>query len=196
MSKLSISIMAHPSRQIFFGYLRDTIGDCTIPISVDDGCGIIENNRRAWKMYDPKADFHVVIQDDAIPCKNFKEKAEKILTDKSMAYNFYFGNRQKYKYLAELGMKKGHIISRWTSWGVAICLPTKIIPEMLEYTKTLKSRHDDTRIGFFLKQKGIKIYFPMPSLVDHRTGENSLVGDPSNRRKAWYFIDNDNKSEN
>jgi hypothetical protein len=155
--------------------------------------GVWNNCKRAWKMHDPKADFHIVIQDDAIICENFRERAEKILILKKLAYNFYFGNRQKYRATAKAGMKRGYVLSGWTSWGVAICLPTYLIPEMIRYCDKMKTPHDDTRIATFLKHKKIKIYFPMPSLISHRTGENSLVGDPSKGRKAWYFIDDENK---
>lgn len=193
--KLSISIMAHSSRAKYFPYLNRMLGD--VKFSIDKAgqeIGVWNNCKRAWGMYDPTADFHVVIQDDAIICENFKEIAERTIGHgDEYAYNFYFGNRQKYKGIATAGMEKGFIISNWTSWGVAICLPTKLIPEMIAYCDKMKTLHDDTRIARFLKHKKIKIFFPMPSLVDHRTDEQSLVGDPSRGRKAWYFIDNENK---
>lgn len=192
--KLSISIMAHSSRAKYFPYLKKNLGD--VPFSIDKAgaeIGIWANCKRAWQLYNPAADFHVVIQDDAIICKDFRKKAEAILGSTDQAYNFYFGNRQAYRKLAQQGMKIGYLFTRWPTWGVAICLPTKLIPEMIRYCDKMTSTHDDTRIGHFLKSKGIKIYFPMPSLIDHRTGEHSLAGDPSKGRKAWHFIDNENK---
>jgi hypothetical protein len=192
--KLSISIMAHSSRAKYFPYLNRMLGD--VKFSIDKAgaeIGVWNNCKRAWMMHDPKAEYHVVIQDDAIICENFRQRAEKILTSKEQAYNFYFGNRQQYRQAAKDGMEKGFIISGWTGWGVAICLPTYLIREMLLYCDKMRTPHDDTRIANFLKHKKIKTLFPMPSLIDHRTGEHSLVGDPSRGRKAWYFIDNENK---
>jgi hypothetical protein len=189
MKKISIAVMAHPSRSEFFPYLLRKLGD--VKFSIDDGCGIWENRKRATMMYDPAADFHLVIQDDAIICDNFKELAEKTVNrEKEYAYSFYFGNRQAYRKAAQDGMSRGFIIADWMSWGVAICLPTRIIPEAMAYCDKMTGHHDDSRIGRYLKHKGIKIYFPMPSLVDHRPHGNSLVNDPAKGRKAWYFIDN------
>ena len=75
-------------------------------------------------------------------------------------------------------------------WGVAICLPTSIIPDMLEQcNNVLNAAHDDTLIGKYLVSKGIKVLFPIPSLVDHRYDIKSLVGDPGKFRRAAYFID-------
>jgi hypothetical protein len=187
---LSISVMAHPSRAKYFSYLNGKLDGPRF--SIDEGWGLIENNRRAWKMYDPKADFHTVIQDDAIVCDHFKERAIDILASTDWAYNFYFGNRENLKSTAIQGMRMGHIIGEMR-WGLAICLPTKLISEMLEFCAKMKSRHDDTNIAKFLKHKKIKTFYPMPSLIDHRADEKSLVGDKGTGRKAWYFIDNENK---
>jgi len=188
MKKLSISVMAHPSRAEFFPYFNRMIGD--VKFSIDDGCGIWENRKRATLMYEPDADYHLVLQDDAIICENFLELAQKTIDrEKECAYSFYFGNRQNMRKTAIDGLVNGFAITNWLSWGLAICLPVRIIPEMLEYCDKMSGNHDDTRISRFLKKKGIKIFFPMPSLIDHRPHGKSLVNDPATGRKAWYFID-------
>lgn len=189
--------MAHPSRKDFFPYLKEKLGD--VPITVDEGWGITENCKRAWQMHDPKADFHIVIQDDCIVCDNFKERAEKILIEyeekrkvknyKTRAYNFYYAHRVRLKEEAALGEKRGWVIHNVVRWGPAVCLPTKLIPEMLNYFETLKDPQDDERISKYLKKKGILVVFPIPSLINHRHG-NSLVGnDSQGPRQAYKFID-------
>jgi hypothetical protein len=193
MKKLSVAVMAHPSREKFFSYLKENLGD--IPFSIDyENKGPWENAKKAWAMFDPNAEYHTVIQDDAIICKDFYNKAEKVLKYPNLAYSFYYGYRGNTKRVFEKGLKDGGILKNGLSWGVAICLPTKLIPEMIEWCdKSLRIKNDDTRISYFLKWKGIKVYYPIPSLVDHRTGEISLVGDAGKGRRAWLFIDNANK---
>jgi len=105
------------------------------------------------------------------------------------AFGFYFGNKAIFKKLADDGMKVGYVMKRVPGWGLATCLPTVLIPRMLEVCDTFKNPQDDVRIGKFLSRNKIPIYFPMPSLVDHRWGEKSLVGDPGRYRRAWHFID-------
>lgn len=184
--------MAHTSREKYFGYLRERLGE--VPFSIDQGWGIWENCKRAWQMRNPKADFHVVIQDDAIICDRFRERAEQILsTERGTAYSFYYGRRGNKTREAREGLQRGFIVKEWISWGLAICLPKHIIGEMMGRFSNVRNRHDDSMIAKFLKEKGIKIYFPIPSLVDHRAGEISLVGDPGKNRQAAYFIDNENK---
>ncbi len=190
--KLSISVMAHPSREKYFGYLKKQLGNS--PISIDTGFGIWENCKRAWRMHNPDADWHVVIQDDALVCENFRSMAEKIIDSnrhhKNIMFNFYFGNRKAFKDIAAQGLKNKHIIMNRLNWGIAICLPVDLIEEMIAFGDRINVPQDDARIQRFLMSRRIMTYFPMPSLIDQRSGEPSLVGDPGRGRKAYYFIDN------
>lgn len=190
---ISMSVMAHPSRAEFFPYLSRCLGD--VPFSIDkDNRGVWENCKRAWRQYNRDADYHCVIQDDAILCEGFVEKATEFVKkhhveNEDRAFSFYFGNRSADLDQAKRAMQVGWTVKRVPTWGVAICLPVKLIPEMLEFCDTLYERQDDTRIGKFLKHRDIKVYFPMPSLVDHRIELKSLVGDPGHYRRARFFID-------
>jgi hypothetical protein len=74
--KLSISVMAHPSREQYFPYLSDKLG---IPVSdfcIDQKNCLLENSKASWMKHDPDASFHCVVQDDSVLCDNFREKAE------------------------------------------------------------------------------------------------------------------------
>lgn len=201
---LSVSVMAHPSREQFFPYLREKLGQ-DVPFSIDEKSeGVWPNCRRSWELFDPEAMYHVVVQDDAIVCDNFVKRAEDVIcraiervnrrygtNGELPAINFYYGSRANMKEEAEAGLSQGFIIKPTPKWGVAICLPTEIIPEMLEWTKRCSTWRDDARIGMFLADKGIRTYFPMPSLISHRSAAEtpSLIEDPGKHRKAYKFID-------
>lgn len=192
--------MGYEGRSDLFPHLRERLGD--VPFLVDalkgtpENIGVWQNCKRAWLAYDPKADYHVVIQDDAIVCKDFKERAEAFITkhhsdSEHRAFNFYFGNKRALRELAIEGMKKGFAIKDRPSWGVAICLPTKLIQNMVKVCDTYHNPQDDVRIGKYLVFRKMKIYYPLPSLIDHRSADEteSLVGDPGRTRQAWFFID-------
>jgi len=195
---LSISVMAHPSREKFFDYLKERLGD--IPFSIDtSGIGVWENCKRAWMMADRSADYHVVIQDDAIVCENFKERAieEIIKSGGDKALSFYFGRRGNMIEMSQEGLKNGHIILPGVRWGLAICMRTELIEDMIKFAERLNTPKDDARISRFLTNRGIKTYYPIPSLIDHRPHEEaeSLVGDVGKGRVAYKFID-ENKRGN
>lgn len=192
MIKLSISVMAHPSRKEYFNYLREKLGD--VPFLIDEESrGTAWNCERAWRAYDPSADYHVVIQDDAIIGKDFKDKAMKLINEVinehgKIAFNFYYGTRAKFREEAAEALKRGYIIKERPHWGVAICLPTCEIENMLKFWNTVSNPQDDKRISQFLKSRNIPVYFPIPSYIDHRHELTSLVGDPGTMRKAFNFI--------
>lgn len=192
--------MGYEGRSEFFPYLKEKLGDVPFLIDPLKGAeghlGVWGNCRRAWLAHDPKADYHVVIQDDAIVCKDFKKRAEEFITKhhkdgENRVFNFYFGNKRALRDQAVEGMKKGFTIKNRPSWGVAICMPTKLIKDMIEKCDDYHNSQDDVRIGKYIVLRGLNIYYPLPSLIDHRVADEaeSLVGDPGRHRQAWFYID-------
>ena len=197
---LSISVMAHPSREKFFPYLKKKLGE-SVPFSIDHNSeGVWPNAKKAWAMAldGEQALYHVVIQDDAVVCDNFLERAEGVVRDairrcktSEIAISFYFGKRGNLTDESKKALERGFATRQSPTWGVAICLPVSHIAPMIEYGNRFNVPQDDYRIGMYLKKKGIRVYFPMPSLIDHRTSLEtpSLVGDPGKFRCAYAFID-------
>ncbi len=186
--KLSISVMAHPKRKEFFNYLKRHLS--SPPFSIDEGKGLIWNCRNAWSMYDPKADYHVVIQDDAIICRNFLKKAPEVLKKANgLPVSFFHVSPLSYAKHRHQRIAEGCIIQHGLSGGVALCLPTKLIPAMLAFFDASKLPCDDHRIGTFLSTRKIPLYFPIPSLVDHRVGNPSLCWKKPSQHMANEFVD-------
>jgi hypothetical protein len=192
--KLSIAVMAHPARSGFFPYLHEKLGNC--PIIVDNGAGLWDTARRAWEAHDPDSSHHVVIQDDAIICHNFGERAiaaiaksETVLKNQPHILNFYHDQMLAPSNPAKI-LKAGYILRPRVHWAVAICFPVSLIPEMLRFSARLGSAGDDEKISLYLNWRDMVCYFPMPSLVDHRNDIPSVAGTmASSERRAWKFID-------
>ncbi len=185
--------MMHPSRTQHKDYLLDKLSDFgNVKISMDNGNGILDTCKRAWEMYDNQANYHLVVQDDAIIGKNFRINVLKQI-DKhpDHAFSFYFGNRKRFLETAKKADINGGIEMWWISWGVAICLPTKIIPGLLNFFPTIKghlTKHDDTVIANYLAKIKMPVWYPMPSLVDHRDEKSLVESDPGGGRRAYKFI--------
>ena len=163
---LSISVMAHPSREAFFPYLRERLGE-DVPFAIDEKSeGVWPNARRAWALHDPDAIYHVVIQDDAIVCDNFKERAFDAICrgfnhmeGRPFAVNFYFGRRGNLTEQSKKALERGWCSRQSPTWGVAIALPVDHIKPMLEYAEGFDSPQDDYRIGMYLKKHGIPVSY-------------------------------------
>lgn len=189
--KISISIMAHPSREKYFEYLTERLDGA--PFSVDEGWGLLENAKRSWLLYDDTADYHIVIQDDAILCDNFIEKARAAIEQNNgMIVSFYHANRSQFETEVKKALENnGVIIKQHIHSALAMAIPTNRIKEMIAYFETLDNPQDDVRIGLWAKHAGIKNAIIIPSLVDHRADPSLHKNNQANKyTKAFIFIDN------
>jgi hypothetical protein len=186
--KLSIAIMMHLKRKEYLPYLESKLGKC--PVAMDEGCGLLQNCHNAWAMYDPTADYHVVIQDDCIVCDNFYNLATAYLEKANgLAVSFFYSQSKFYQKFERERKDTGAITKKALYGGLAICLPTKLIPEMLIAFDKDTVPFDDHRIGRFLMSKKINIYNPFPCLIDHRQGHKSLFTGMTSRAKSAEYID-------
>lgn len=166
--------MAHPSRKDNVEKLLSVLGRDT-PVSMDyESKGLLWNCVESWKLHDKNADFHCVLQDDVELTSDFKEKIEYHITKShqefgDLAYTFCLMNRPRFKGAVEEAKQKGldYTLLNNLHTGNSICLPVKYINEMLKHYNTLDLPLDDARINSWVKKKGLKVYVPLPNLVNH-----------------------------
>ncbi len=181
----SISIMAYHTRDKYVSYLKGELGD--VPVAMDYGeKGIWQNCKDAWRLHDNKK-WHCVLQDDSIIGKDFHRRAEKILDSEDCIVSLYAGEK--------LGAKIGEV---WEGVFVsdrifnenALCMQTKHIEPMIEFCDSRNAKNDKL-INKYAKMKGLKIHYPIPSLIDHREIE-SIYRKQRNKtqqvRKAYKFL--------
>lgn len=171
MKTFSLSIMAHPSRKHLIPYLKEKLGD--IPVSMDTDNNIWHTCREAWRLADLTKDYHFVIQDDAIIGKDFYKRLSDLIQKGEYVYNLYLGRPRTAGKVLECKAKGGdHLIFEHIYHEIALGIPTKYIKELIEYGDSINAEHD-RHINSFIRSKGLKVYFPMPSLINHRA-EKSL----------------------
>lgn len=190
--------MASEERQKYFPYLREKLGD--VPFSIDGtrktfkNIGVWENCKRAWKMRNPRAKYHLVIQDDAIICDNLIERIEDLIkkTPRDYAYQLFFvgelATRVEEKTKSE---REGFIIRTNLDSGVAIMLPTHMIDHIMAMAERNNTNIDDANIGYALNRIGMKIVYPVPCFIDHRSCKETptLISRVETERVSKYFID-------
>lgn len=152
--------------------------------------------RRAWSAFDPDADWHMVVQDDAVVCEDFVAGVERALGQ--LGPNGlvcpYTGRAKStqgsYRAECDRAQEAGEswVSVRSLLWGVAIAAPVYTIPDMLEWCDKPMNRKKnyDLRVGLYYRDvlKWRTWYF-MPSLVEHRQTP-SLVGHDY-KREAHSF---------
>jgi hypothetical protein len=146
-------------------------------------------------MADPDADWHLVLQDDAVVCPDmldgFAKALEHVPATGAVA-SAYFSHIRPFPARTIGAVSDAEtagaawIVSRFVWWGVAVAIPVREIPAMLVMGD---KRHEayDRRIGLHFRNERFRCWHPYPSLVDHRD-EESLVGHKTGR-KAYRFLD-------
>lgn len=191
--RLSAVIMAHPVRQAEAEELQSSLDRPveivydTNPIPSANPGQRWANGRRCWEAADPEADWHMVVQDDAIACPDLLAGLEVALDQVGpdglvSAYTGTGRPEQRHirRALVHAEQKQHSWIStRSLCWGVAIIAPVHSIPGMLKWcSQPDRSSHlnYDMSLGRYYRDVlRWRTWYTVPSLVDHRDGE-SLVG--------------------
>lgn len=200
--KISVSVMAHPDRAHLVDELLDSL-DVRAKVAFDTGGKpsrdperIWQNAKKAWGMHDGDADWHVVLQDDAIVAKNLMQCLPSALgrvPDMGMV-SLYVGDGRPMSSLwgrladAARACEASWIVGPRSMWGVGLAIPVRLIGGMVEYCSRLRGIPDDMRIGRWGRRAGVETWFTWPSLVDHPQG-GSLVGHGGGRVARSFAFD-------
>jgi len=195
---LSVAIMAHASREKWVPDLEAQLGNVkTVWDRMNDRW---DTGARALVAYDPNCTHHLVVQDDALLPPDFLEGVKKMLEyiPYPSPVGLYYGRvrpRETHtRMLVQRAKQQNASFIRhggpW--WGVGIIIPTANIPEIVKWGD---SRPDipnyDRRISRWYQENDIECYYPVPSLIEHRHGDEnpSLVpGRTGINRRAWQFV--------
>lgn len=170
--KLSIVIMAHPKRKAFIPYLVERLGKDT-KVVYDRKNNVWDTCRRAWLAQDRTCEYGVVIQDDAIVCNNFRKRAGKILSSQQgdFIFSFFAGQMMGARINRALKQGKNFVTSGMIFNEVALCMKTEYIDAMVKWCDE-RNAQTDQEIGRWARMKRLSIFYPIPSLIDHRVGES------------------------
>jgi len=183
--------MAHPDR----AYLIDSLYKKLLPIESkvvwDEKNNIWDTCRRAWLTHDAQSDYHLVIQDDALIGKLFHFRLMKLLEPGlDVIYSLYLGNRKRFHEAVKPIIRAGGgtFISKNIHHEIALIFPVKRIEPMIKFCD-LKKPDTDKVINEYVNSENLKVYFPLPTLVDHLNVKSlhNLNKSPIETRKSIWF---------
>lgn len=180
--------MAHPKRAMAAKKLERQLS--AMPFTdvytiYDDKNDEWDTGSRSIKWGIGKADWHLVIQDDALLTPDFYSNLEGAILNLPVKglMSLYVGTVKPYGSRVEEAVKKA-ARATWLRhymllWGVAIVIPSDQITAMLDYLDEPKYRDTqyDTRLGMFYLANRLPIHYTMPSLVNHDDDLGSLLPD-------------------
>jgi hypothetical protein len=197
---VSITIMAHPKRRQQANLLLAKLGGQNFVqcyITWDQQNDEWETGRRALLAGVGKADWHVVLQDDAILPANFYDHVTAALNavpSKSLV-SFYTGRAVPMPKRVGRAVTAAHFSqTSWLRgkllyWGVCIAMPSEHLESLVEWADTEKAPYD-TRIGMMYHGNMLPVWYSVPSLVDHDDNLGSLLPGHNEKpgRIAYDFI--------
>lgn len=196
---LSVALMAHPSRAAFVDELQTQLPEAELVL--DQRNDRWDTGSRSLLAHDPAASHHLVIQDDAVICRDLvkgAERAAQAAGERPVA--LYTGKVRPHQKTINPAVRRARkmgipwIATRGPLWGVGIIVPAAHIPELVEWGNDHpKIANYDRRIEAFYTEKGIDCWYTVPSLLDHRpVHENpSLIEGRTGNRTAHWFIGDD-----
>lgn len=182
---ISVAIMAHPKRRARAKALSvelKTYSFVDVAIIMDTKNIEWHTGKRALQRGVGRADWHLVIQDDAILTSDFYSNLEGAIANAPIKtlISLYTGTVKPFPDRVTEAVNKAYHAT-WLRhmlllWGVAILIPSDHIEPMLEYVNDRTEQYD-TRIGIFYQRNMIPVYYTMPSLVNHDDAIGSLLPD-------------------
>lgn len=196
--RVSSAVMAHPSRRELVPQLVADL-DHRAVVVWDRHDDEWDTGRRAWEAHDPTASHHLVVQDDAIVCRDLLAGLERALEHvlAEAVVSLYVGTvRPDARRVTAAVHQADRSGASWVvmpdiKWGVALCVPTAVIPAMLDYGDRRGSTVYDWNLrSYFFDVARWPVWCTWPSLVDHRVDVPGIVQHriaPSGPRRAHRF---------
>jgi len=189
----SIAVMTHPSRHSRLLALIDDLSSQIdigqVSIVVDRNCdGIWETASRAWLSFDISAQYHLVLQDDALLCDNFVKHLPSVIG--SLPSDATVSFCDNFPVMNDVVRKNKHwLVISAVHNACALLQPVSQIKHFVEWNNRHvrpEYFHDDLRLDMYLKKHDKTCWHTLPQLVrhDNQGSVHSMVSGIQDKRSA------------
>lgn len=187
--KFDLAITAVPARARMAEELHARFPGATM--FMDDVCtGAWRNIQQAWERPIPEGVTHrLVIEEDTDPCENFLEGVQAAIEARPNEFIGFYAGGQMLLEAQRQGLSWVEYHGR--AWGPAMCVPTNILPGMLDWIErrfNAKYPSCDMRFLQWLIAHKRPFFATAPSLVQHRADAipTTPTDDPNALRQSYW----------
>lgn len=186
---VSVAVMAHPKRAEM---VDDLLGRLDAPATVvwDEISDRHDTGVRSLEAFDPNCTHHMVIQDDALPCRNVVAGVTEALehVPEGHPLSCYIGQvkpfaREVNRVVAQAHEDVSFLRMAGIYWGPCVVVPTDALPGLCQWFRTQTVKNYDRRMSRWFEDRHRECWYTWPPLVDHR-GDESLTHSHTGRRTA------------
>lgn len=192
-------VMAHPKRR---AWAEELSAELELPIVWDRVNDRHETGLRCLEAgIGSDATHWLILQDDAVVCRDLIAGIEAaVAISGPRVVGLYVGNtRPQTGRVERLIASVRANGSSWLKapgpwWGVGIVIPVPYLPDLVDRFASSTEENYDRRIEKWVERTGVGCWYTVPSLVDHRHGEENpslVAGRGADGRRARYFIGTD-----
>jgi hypothetical protein len=198
--RISVAVMAHPRRLDAALQLRDAYPDLKAHLALDpepDGVpATLRTSLLAWKAIEDGVTHHLVLQDDAVLCRDFPARLHAAVAAR---------RHDPIALFTDWGSRTSHVVrlaaASGASWAEAVdvvapaqslVLPADLARGFAEYCAdpTGAGLDDAVALSRYLASRSATVYACVPNLVDHSCipsllGHDLLMG----IRRSTCFVD-------
>jgi hypothetical protein len=194
--EVSVSIVHHPLRVGDLMVMLDGLDGLNVTVCTDEGQGPVENTRGAWTSFDPRATWHLVMEDDLRLCADFAGRLNAALEHVPFLGGAVSLFGVSKRYAEAYGDGYSYYSDNGVNWAQALLLPVPLIPEFIAWEMAFVAREHRwfcQRLTAWCQANDLPVQYTLPMLVDHVGAGRSLVGNPkkigSVERRAACFVE-------
>lgn len=177
--KTNVVVVAHHERRAAARKLADTVG--ADHVCMDNGdLGVNANHRAAWAWHlSHPADWAIVLEDDSVPCKEFRWQLTQALTvAPATVVSLYLGKMYppSWQETLEYATKRAEkadacfIVGPYNFHAVGLAANRAQVKHLLAGMTTYGVYAVDMAICTWAEKANVEIAYTWPSLVDHADG--------------------------
>jgi len=191
---LSVGIVSVPKRYNYAKKLKASLefeGFSPVVAMDIEYRGSWVGHKKAMQTITPEATHHLVLEEDAVICKNFKERVYSVIQARPQHIISLFASREqknKFEWCRRNGVH--WFVNAYGAPGVAVIFPRDLLQDHLSWEIICPQDmpYEDSRLWGWMEARNLLTWNPVPNLIEHGAPMSSSFGFNNKGKVSYDFI--------